>query len=162
MRDLYKNISGDTIIEVLICVVVLGVILTGAYVTSNNSLRSIREAQDRIQALGVAQAQVEDLRALASTELSTSSPYITPSPGAPFCFYTSGGNTIIGTGNNCVSTAFPIQYTTSIVATSGPAMGTPTYGTSNPPYNFTITVKWLSPRTGQKYDYVYLYYRVSV
>lgn len=153
MRKIIQNTYGDTIIEVLICIVILGVILTGAYVTSNSSLRSIREAQDKIQALGIAQGQVEDLRALAATQIgSPTSNYAT---GAKtFCFTGSPATITLVSSGNCKLTTFPINYTVVITGSGATAPATT--------INFKIQVSWLSPVQDQTTDYVTLYYRVSV
>ncbi|HUC87912.1 MAG TPA: prepilin-type N-terminal cleavage/methylation domain-containing protein [Candidatus Binatia bacterium] len=57
------NQAGDTIIEVLVAMAVLGLILTGAFVTANSSLDGEHTAQEHMQALTIAQGQVEDLYA---------------------------------------------------------------------------------------------------
>ncbi len=54
--------EGDTIVEVLIAIAVVSFVLVGAFVISNSSLRSVRDAQERGEALKLAQAQVENLK----------------------------------------------------------------------------------------------------
>src|SRR5262245_14367511 len=56
---------GDTIVEVLIAIAVAGVVLAGAYVTSNRSLAATRAAQERSNALKLAEAQMEKIKSLA-------------------------------------------------------------------------------------------------
>jgi prepilin-type N-terminal cleavage/methylation domain-containing protein len=53
--------AGDTIVEVLVAMAVLGVVLTGAFVTANSSLNGEHTAQEHAQALTIAQSQIEDL-----------------------------------------------------------------------------------------------------
>ena len=53
---------GDTIVEVLICLAVLGLVLGGAYVTANRNSLANRSAQERLEAVKLAEAQIERLR----------------------------------------------------------------------------------------------------
>jgi type II secretory pathway pseudopilin PulG len=61
------NNVGDTIIEVMIAIAIIGSILGSSYVTANNSLRGTRQAQERTEALKFLEAQVESLKYLASS-----------------------------------------------------------------------------------------------
>lgn len=83
MRKLFQR--GDTIIEVLIALTVISAVLGGAYVTSNRSLKNIRKAQERGEALKITETQVERLRNAVS---------IIPSPAdTQFCAYNDGSPT---------------------------------------------------------------------
>lgn len=53
--------TGDTIVEVLIAVVVVSVILVGAYTISNVSMRQIRISQERGEAQKIASGQLEQI-----------------------------------------------------------------------------------------------------
>ncbi|MEI6480790.1 MAG: prepilin-type N-terminal cleavage/methylation domain-containing protein [Candidatus Saccharibacteria bacterium] len=53
------NQAGDTIVEVLIAVVVVSVVLVGAYTISNASLRQIRMSQERTEAQKIAVGELE-------------------------------------------------------------------------------------------------------
>jgi type II secretory pathway pseudopilin PulG len=61
-----KNISraGDTIIEVLIALSVIGAVIGGAYASASRSLNVGRQAQERAEATRVAESQVEAIKAL--------------------------------------------------------------------------------------------------
>ncbi len=74
MRKLGQR--GDTIVEVLIAMVIVGLILGGAFVTVNKSLQSERSAQERGEALQLVQGQIESLQAL-QTSLPTQTVCIT-------------------------------------------------------------------------------------
>jgi prepilin-type N-terminal cleavage/methylation domain-containing protein len=54
--------SGDTLVEVLICILIVSMILTGAYVTTNKSTVRVIDAQERAEALKLGQAQLEQVR----------------------------------------------------------------------------------------------------
>ena len=58
---------GDTIVEVMIVLAVLGLALSISYATANHSLLNARQAQENAQATEYGQAQIEDLRALTTT-----------------------------------------------------------------------------------------------
>lgn len=57
--------AGDTIVEVLMVVVVLGVVVTSGYQIAVISLQSMQLAQERTYALKMAEGQVENLKAKA-------------------------------------------------------------------------------------------------
>jgi hypothetical protein len=60
------NQRGDTIVEVLICLLIISVVLVGAYVSSNRSLSYTRQAQERSEGLKYAEQQVEKFKTLTS------------------------------------------------------------------------------------------------
>ena len=60
------NQAGDTIIEVMIALLIMAVVLTGAFVTANSSLRNDNAAEQHSVALNLAQTQLEDIRAAGS------------------------------------------------------------------------------------------------
>ncbi|MET1033162.1 MAG: type II secretion system protein [Candidatus Saccharimonadales bacterium] len=53
---------GDTVVEVLISIAVVSLVLGGAFVTANRSLQGTRDAQERQNALKMAEAQVEKIK----------------------------------------------------------------------------------------------------
>jgi len=55
--------TGDTIVEVLIALAVISLILAISYATSIRNVRSLQDAQERAQALQLAQGQIEYIRA---------------------------------------------------------------------------------------------------
>jgi prepilin-type N-terminal cleavage/methylation domain-containing protein len=145
---------GDTIVEVLIAIAILSLVLAGAYQTATASYKNIVDSQQRIQALDVAQTQVEDLRTQAAT--NSFRPYINTNS----CFQISA-NPI----NNNVPTAYSSNPSPSgtcvsqniylseisFVAASPDAPGVNEY---------KITVTWPSVKQGN--SQVVLYYRVGV
>lgn len=56
------NKRGDTIVEVLIALAVLGSVLVGGYSIATRSINSVRASQERGEALKVAEGQIEQLR----------------------------------------------------------------------------------------------------
>lgn len=81
---------GDTIIEVMIAIAVVGSILAQAYAIANRSLQSTQTSQERSESVKIAEQQIELLRDLAKTD-----------PDAVFgstnlnifCIRTAGANT---------------------------------------------------------------------
>ena len=153
MKEIIKNSFGDTIVEVLIAIVILSLILTGAYVTSNNSLKNIRDAQERIQALGIAQAQAESLRSQSNTIYSTTSPHYNDlTSGTSACFDSSGNyTTAVGTASCTFSTIYKVKIT---------PQGQQDLPSSST-YTFDINVSWASISNNQTQDHLDIYYRVG-
>lgn len=60
-KRLNQSNSGDTIVEVLIAVAIVGSVLTGAFAISNRSLQQVRMAQEQTEAQKIASSQVERL-----------------------------------------------------------------------------------------------------
>ncbi len=90
LRRLADNQRGDTIVEVLIAIAVISLVLGGAYVTTNRSLQATRAAQERVNALKLAEAQIEQIKAMAANNATvlfgttTSSPFcISKATGLP-------------------------------------------------------------------------------
>lgn len=61
-----KNQAGDTIIEVLIAVVVVGLAIAISYGIASRSLRLARQSQERVEAVKLTEGQVERLKSIAS------------------------------------------------------------------------------------------------
>jgi len=98
---------GDTLVEVLISMLVVSMILTGAYVTTNRSSIAVRDSQEHAEALKLVQGQLEQVRynaTQASAEVFTQSSAAsfcmvsgavvsaTIQPGAAKCTQDGGGN----------------------------------------------------------------------
>jgi type II secretory pathway pseudopilin PulG len=59
---------GDTVVEVLICIAVIGLLLGGAFVLTNRSLQGTRAAQERLNGIKIVEGQLEQIKSLASTD----------------------------------------------------------------------------------------------
>lgn len=163
IKKLINNNRGDTIIEVLIAVVILTLIITGAYVTSNDSLKNIIDAQERIQALGVAQSQTETLRAEASSASvfggGNNAQYLNSSNGSSFCF-----NSLNSFQDFKSAPAYPdprsCTYNNKFtVQISGLGQ---TQNPSTNTYGFQINVSWPSVSSYSSKDSLTINYRVSI
>ena len=116
------NQIGDTMIEVLISMAIVSTILGGAYVASNKSLLSIRDAQEHVDALKLADGQVELLKA---------TPPALAIRNSSFCYVlnpssSSTPQTFPVSGSNCTLTS------TGLLAPAG----------VQPAYKVTITYKF--------------------
>ncbi|HET7060453.1 MAG TPA: prepilin-type N-terminal cleavage/methylation domain-containing protein [Candidatus Saccharimonadales bacterium] len=67
LKKLRANQSGDTIVEVMIVLAVLGLAIGISYATANRSLLNARQAQENSQASAAAQSQVEQLVSIGCT-----------------------------------------------------------------------------------------------
>jgi Tfp pilus assembly protein PilV len=73
---------GDTIVEVLICILIVSMILTGAYVTTNRSTTGVRDAQEHAEGLKLVQSQLEQIR----QDANAADPSVFDGPdGTAFC-----------------------------------------------------------------------------
>jgi prepilin-type N-terminal cleavage/methylation domain-containing protein len=174
------NQRGDTIVEVLIAVALLAVILTGAYVTSNNSLRAERDSQEHAEAVTLAQAQIESLESLAlqntlTTVVNPASPpqclyvatgVIKPfTPVQPHCYIPSN-NPTVSPPLSAVPTVNAAPYYYDITLTANTSKSVTVSGTNSsghlvlatvPLTTYGIQVIWPSLNGGT--DSVQLYYR---
>jgi len=57
-----KNQRGDTIVEVLIALTVVGTMLTGAYASARRSMFAVMASQERLEALKLAEGQLERVK----------------------------------------------------------------------------------------------------
>lgn len=76
---------GDTIIEVMVALAVLGLALSISYATAHRSLLNIRQAQENSIASSLVQSQVEAVRVLSNAGPPGSNNLY--NPGASFCMY---------------------------------------------------------------------------
>jgi type II secretory pathway pseudopilin PulG len=79
------NQTGDTIVEVMIVLAILGLAIGISYGTATRSLKTTRSALENSQATALLQGQIELLRANSDTTDSTQPNYIYLS-GTLFCF----------------------------------------------------------------------------
>jgi|ERR1035438_1449189 type II secretory pathway pseudopilin PulG len=89
MLKLLKNQQGDTIVEVMIVLALIGSALGISYATANQSLLDTRQAQEASQAAQLIQSQVEELRTMtdnpATLNGNPNPNYIFNSTATPFC-----------------------------------------------------------------------------
>lgn len=102
---------GDTIVEVLIAIAVLGTVLAGAFAVANRSYAVGISAQERTEAVKIAESQLELLR-LASEQ--TNSPVLADTAGELFCINPTASSlgrvTFSGPVEDTNGTVDPITY----------------------------------------------------
>jgi type II secretory pathway pseudopilin PulG len=156
--------TGDTIVEVIIVLAVLGLAISISYATANRSLQATRQAEENSQATELLQGQIEALRSYAAN-LSTDPNYIYQASNA-FCISSTG--TVVTT---------PLISNTDVAAGNTKTYGNyPNYATTNDCYQgklyhiiigydsaqtdtFTARATW-DDVTGQGQDTVTLVYRL--
>lgn len=107
-----NNQRGDTIIEVMIVLTILGFAIGISMATSNRSLQNSRQAQEHSESTRIVQAQAEGLRVLAPTNPAGPDKNIFIS--TPFCIsYNAGNYTVVSAGDAACSTG-TTGYNTSI------------------------------------------------
>jgi type II secretory pathway pseudopilin PulG len=67
IKDMLRSERGDTIIEVLLAMSIIGLVLGSSYAIANRSLQIGREAQERTEALKQVETQFERLRTVSAT-----------------------------------------------------------------------------------------------
>jgi prepilin-type N-terminal cleavage/methylation domain-containing protein len=95
-RQHLRGQRGDTIVEVLIAIAVISLVLGGAYVTTNRSLQATRSAQERGNALKLAETQMEQIKGLAATD-----PTALFSAPSPFCIRKTDSQPVAATDAAC-------------------------------------------------------------
>jgi type II secretory pathway pseudopilin PulG len=157
-NNLIRTSRGDTIVEVLLAIAIIGSVLGAAYVTSNNNTQINRGSQERLQGIKLAESQLERLKALSS---NPSTKDIIFGTSGNFCL--TQANTRVPTTNNAckvTGSGDPIpnadhqpQYQISIVPSAGDIGNTPT--TSGKLH--TITVSWENIRGEGEDNVRYVY-----
>lgn len=156
--------AGDTIVEVLIVVVVLGSILATAYAIASRSIQSTQRSQEHAYALKLAESQLETLNARIATDATVQGKGVNQG----FCFDQQGNVVAIG-GSSPTDTAAADNY-----ANYGACKRDPNDTVTNScsggglcyyyglkrvsGNNFAATVRW--DGVGGTKDSVQLYYRV--
>lgn len=101
----YLSKTGDTIIEVLLTMAVLGIVLAGAYAATTRSLNNIYRAQERVEALKLVEGQLEvlDLLGKSTKPADVASPTNIFGATHVFCIDTSNNNAVIDATNPTVN-----------------------------------------------------------
>jgi type II secretory pathway pseudopilin PulG len=162
------NNGGDTIIEIMVVLAVLGMAIGISYATASRSLLAARAAQENSEATQLVQAQVEYLRNFAKNPPGDSNDIFLKPPTYPasqlFCIDTTAGAVVAPasfTGPLSPSTIYPAacqqgtpnRYQLAISHDNSPdAVG-------NPVDNFTVTATWDDVQ-GQGQDTATVVYRV--
>lgn len=135
---------GDTVVEVLIAIAVVSLILGGAFVTSDRSLQGTRSAEERSNALKMAETQLEAIKYLAA-----SNPTVIFGGTTPPSFCLNGSAAYASSSATC-----------TVDATGAPTTVEPAYHVAVTRSGNTFTVRTTWTRAGSdKQNSVELKYR---
>lgn len=146
------NQVGDTIVEALISVAVLGLVIGAGYAIADRSLKTARASQERGEALKVGEAEVERIRSLTTSSAATIKASFTSSP---FCLYPDGTPHAGACG---VVSRGGYTYDISTRYSRLPFGAGPTAGSQD---LFVITVRWDNV-FGTGKDELKLYYKAHI
>lgn len=62
LKNKIINQTGDTIIEVLLSMAIVGMVIGLSFAAANKSIKTGRAAQEQTEALALAQAQIERIK----------------------------------------------------------------------------------------------------
>jgi prepilin-type N-terminal cleavage/methylation domain-containing protein len=161
--------SGDTIVEVMMVLAILGLAISISYATASRGLQNTRQAQESSQVGENVLSQIETLRTLApqgtNNSLSTDPDYKANNniyyPSKPYCIKDLSASPPIETNiSNCMfSTGSAYQYQLLVYNCNN--MPTDTHCTSTAPNTDTFVVEAVWPDiTGSGTDSVTQTYRV--
>lgn len=149
LRRLKLNQVGDTMVEVLISMAIVSMILGGAYVTSNKSTLSIRDAQEHVDALKLASAEIELLKSLSPPPIGTDNHLCYTLDGTPHTYITTGDK------SDCILTSAGNKDSTGIL----PAYAVNITDDSLTPDTFHVNISWATI-TGSNGN-IDMYYRTN-
>jgi prepilin-type N-terminal cleavage/methylation domain-containing protein len=116
-----NNSRGDTIIEVLFAMAIVGVVLAAAYSIASKNLQTSQFARERSQATQIASTQIELIKNLRNA------PTPTP-PNSSFCIDITAANPVVTSSNPACSDGF-FNTTVNFDGVNG----------------YKIEVKWIPP-----------------
>ncbi len=85
-----NNQRGDTIVEVLICLMIIGLAIGIGYGIASRSLKAARQAQERTEAVKIAEGQVERIKGVLAGVNTAEKDKITDQSTNVFCMNSSG------------------------------------------------------------------------
>lgn len=150
MLRLRPNIKGETMIEVMIALSILGMVLGMNYALASRSLRGSRAAQERTEASVLAQSSIETIKAYAQSESHPA--LIFPASPTTVCV----GATIANIQSNQAPEPPPSALCQNGRYSSRVEI-TPLGGNQ---YDYVVTVEWDNPANGGV-DRVVMRYRWS-
>ncbi len=168
VKPKFLNSRGDTIVEVLVVLAVLGLAIAIAYATANRSLLNARQALENSTGTQIAQAQMEDV---VSMGCASGNPYC-PDPSLP----ASPNHLLFQPGSHCIDTSttpYTVRtnptptvfssggYDTACITGRVPYYVSITYrDTATQPHTFVVVVTW-ADALGQGNDTVTMNYRLE-
>ncbi len=153
MRYRHLNSAGDTIVEVLIVLAVLGLAISVSYATANKSLLNGRQAQENSEATALVQSQIEILRTIAgNANIFTNHLFCVNTDGSVVTDFSGPTATTLSGLINPSYSEYPDNCTRGLYHIA-------IEYTSSPEDTFTVQAKWDDAR-GDGQDSVRLSYRL--
>ncbi len=139
---LFKGEDGDTLIEVLVVLAVLGFAIGISYATASQSLLNARQAQENTQATEYSQTELEFLRVLGPSGNITGGNPTTNiyAQTSPFCIYSTSAVPPIT--NSCTNFDPSGIYLVNIYYCAKISTSPPACTGITDPYTFIIQTTW--------------------
>lgn len=152
--------AGDTIVEVMIVLAILGLAIGISYATANRSLLNARQAQENAEATELVQGQIEALRSMAcSADSDGCSDAAALFTADPYCIDTSHAGT---TADPYVTVPISVDLNNYENYPAACRQGSVPYSLSvqeTSPDTFRVRAGWADV-TGQGNDTVTIFYRL--
>lgn len=155
--------KGDTIVEVMLAVMVIALTVSGAYGVASRSLKAARQAQERGEALKLAEGQLETIKGITSGVVSPAAGDDIFDTSKTFCLK---GNDKIEFGSTWGDTikTLDVDNLDDYPAECGPVNGlyhltVQTVSLDNNIYQYTVAVRWYRVGSSAK-DEVKIDYRL--
>jgi prepilin-type N-terminal cleavage/methylation domain-containing protein len=146
-----RSQRGDTIVEVLIAIAVVGIVIAVSYSIMNRNLMIMRDNQERTESVKLAQGQVEALKSLWGTALGQSQ--INAQVGNGFCLSGDGATPVLVLNGNAptanMASDVYSNYVAGCINQGIFHIGVRRSGTS-PNFSYKVTVRWDQVGTGQR------------
>lgn len=105
---MHNSESGNTIIEVLIALVIIGLVLAASYATSTDSVNIIRRSQERTMATKLAEGQLEMIKA----KINSGSPDVDDLfSGGGFCLDVDDGTYVAQSASSALAPIASADFT---------------------------------------------------
>lgn len=135
--------AGDTIVEVLIAIAVVGSVLAIAYSIMNRNLIVMRDNQERTESVKLAQAQIESLKSIWGTAAGRAQLNTQGANG--FCLSGDGNNPIVDLSGGAPTATMESDnfgdYAAECINQGIFHIGIRRQG-SSPNYTYRVTVRW--------------------
>lgn len=168
VKPKFLDSRGDTIVEVLVVLAVLGLAIAIAYSTANRSLLNARQAQENSVGTRIAQAQLENVVSMGCASGNPNCPDPTNPASPNYLLFQPGSHCIDTTTdpytirtNTSPNVFSPAGYNPACITGSVPYYASITYrDTLAQPHTFVIVVTWADV-LGQGNDTVTMNYRLE-
>lgn len=159
MLKLHKSTGGETVIEVMIALTIMGLVLGFSAASASRSLRASQDAQERTVAAGAAASLLEIIKTYATRAETNPSlqPLLFPANDQTICLSTD----LDDINNTVVPVLSPDPICESGIYTRRVIVH-PVAGSAPPAFEYTAEVSWDSAINGSRNRAVLIYKWVRV